>query len=312
MATLHQRSHHPPVNLSTSQRRRFLASTLGLAVWLLQPELAAAEWSWGQGSSESVLLLTGWKKSSMTVIQPPHPQARDTTHLLTARPAKRSRFTAPVVDLALLAAAAGSAVSSTTRSSSTSKATKAAAEPTTATTSTESDLDQATASATRSTSATKTSSTVSTSTSVPSSYILPRAFDSTLGTNFTSTACPSFFATFLADPDFIACTPFSLLLASSAAFFTAQQSPYSLLPYVLDASCGVQQNNCSAIMDGYAREIKAASTCGPDLTKRNPLVVEALSGFENYKMMYTAGCLQNNQTGDVSGHCLSMGQSARS
>lgn len=155
----------------------------------------------------------------------------------------------------------------------------------------------ATATATATVSGSATSALVSTSTAVPSGYALPRAFDSTLGTNFTSTACPSFFATFLADPDFIACTPFSLLLATSSAFFTAQQSPYSLLPYVMDASCEkANKTQCDGVMASYAQQIKASSTCGPDLSRRNPLVVQALAGFQNYDMLYKAGCLRNNVT----------------
>jgi hypothetical protein len=51
---------------------------------------------------------------------------------------------------------------------------------------------------------------VVTSTSVPANFQLPTAFDSTLGV-FYSTACPSFFATFLALPRFTACAPFSLV-----------------------------------------------------------------------------------------------------
>jgi hypothetical protein len=58
---------------------------------------------------------------------------------------------------------------------------------------------------------TSTSIDVVTSTSVPANFQLPTAFDSTLGVNFYSTACPSFFATFLALPRFTACAPFSLV-----------------------------------------------------------------------------------------------------
>jgi hypothetical protein len=141
---------------------------------------------------------------------------------------------------------------------------------------------------------------VSTSTNVPAGYTIPEAFDETLGTNFTSTACPSFFQTFLADPTFIACAPFSLLLATSTAFFTAERSPYSLLPYVLDASCSASTKACSNLMSQLATRIRLFNTCGPDLTKQNPLVVEALEGFQNYEMMREAGCQRNNVTGQVS------------
>jgi hypothetical protein len=40
----------------------------------------------------------------------------------------------------------------------------------------------------------------------------PQAFDSSIGTNFTSQSCPRFFKTFLSDKEFKSCYPFSLLL----------------------------------------------------------------------------------------------------
>ncbi|GJN89247.1 hypothetical protein Rhopal_002226-T1 [Rhodotorula paludigena] len=120
--------------------------------------------------------------------------------------------------------------------------------------------------------------------------------DSTLGTNFTSTSCPSFFATFLADPTFQACAPFSLLLTTSKAFFQAQRSPQGLLPYVLDASCSAPPTDCSTLMSSYARQIQLKNTCAQDLERGNPLAVEALEGFQSYDLMREAGCLRNNET----------------
>ncbi|GAA5878461.1 hypothetical protein JCM16303_002090 [Sporobolomyces ruberrimus] len=146
------------------------------------------------------------------------------------------------------------------------------------------------------------SSPISTSTAVPQGYELPRPFDSTLGTNFTSTACPSFFATFLADPEFISCAPFSLLLGTSSGFFQAQRSPDSLLPYVLDSSCSAPTSTCSALMDKYARQIKLQNTCGQDLSKGNPLAQEALEGFQNYRMYREVGCQKSNET--VAKYCF--------
>jgi len=53
---------------------------------------------------------------------------------------------------------------------------------------------------------------------------IPQPFDtaqlSGSGSNFTSTTCPQFMRTFLADPGFQACVPFSLLLYTSAGFIT--------------------------------------------------------------------------------------------
>ncbi|KAM0787730.1 hypothetical protein ACM66B_003788 [Microbotryomycetes sp. NB124-2] len=153
---------------------------------------------------------------------------------------------------------------------------------------------------TATTTVTKTASataSLSTSTTVPSSYQLPEAFDSTLGTNFTSTACPSFFQTFLADPQFYECAPFSLLLGTSAAFFDAQKNPFSLVPYVLNASCTANETACSALMSSLATNIRLSNTCGEDLRRQNPLVVQALQGFQNYALMREAGCQVDDSTG---------------
>ncbi|GAA5874160.1 hypothetical protein JCM3774_006754 [Rhodotorula dairenensis] len=138
----------------------------------------------------------------------------------------------------------------------------------------------------------------STSTSVPEGYALPQPFDSTLGTNFTSTACPSFFATFLADPTFRACAPFSLLLTTSTGFFQAERAPNSLLPYVLDAFCSAPLDTCAGLMDSLARKIKLSNTCARDLALGNPLVTEAVDGFNNYRLMRSAACQRSNATGN--------------
>ncbi|GAA5845745.1 hypothetical protein JCM11251_007296 [Rhodosporidiobolus azoricus] len=144
---------------------------------------------------------------------------------------------------------------------------------------------------------TSTSSTAAaTSTAVPADYRLPEAFDTTIGTNFTSTACPSFFATFLADPTFTACAPFSLLLTTSTAFFTAERSPYGLLPHVLDVSCSADSSICAPLMDGLAKQIKDSNACGPDIEKGNPLAIEAFNGFLNYRMYQEVGCQRSNST----------------
>jgi hypothetical protein len=49
------------------------------------------------------------------------------------------------------------------------------------------------------------------------SSALPQPFDSSIGNNFTSTACPAYFTKFLADPVFQSCYPFSLLIQVSTS-----------------------------------------------------------------------------------------------
>lgn len=50
-------------------------------------------------------------------------------------------------------------------------------------------------------------------------------------------------------------------------------------------------------MDALAVKIKKPNTCGKDLELGNPLVAEALDGFNSYRLMRQAGCVTSNTTG---------------
>lgn len=49
-------------------------------------------------------------------------------------------------------------------------------------------------------------------------------------------------------------------------------------------------------MDALAANIVQPDTCGQDLTAQNPLVVQALTGLQNYYLYYGAGCLKDHVT----------------
>jgi hypothetical protein len=66
------------------------------------------------------------------------------------------------------------------------------------------------ASSTLSSGASKTS--IATDPTTTFSTTLPTVFDSTIGSNFTESSCPTFFQTFLANSTFVSCLPLSLLL----------------------------------------------------------------------------------------------------
>lgn len=51
-------------------------------------------------------------------------------------------------------------------------------------------------------------------------------------------------------------------------------------------------------MDSLARKLKLQNTCAKDLSLGNPLVAEALDGFNNYRLMRSAGCQRSNSTGN--------------
>ncbi|QDS71988.1 hypothetical protein FKW77_001574 [Venturia effusa] len=128
---------------------------------------------------------------------------------------------------------------------------------------------------------------------------LPQPFDTSLGNNFTSTACPSYFTKFLADPTFKTCYPFSLLIQASIftpqtshAFFEAEKS-YLKTTIALDASCSANFAKCNTLMQKIAYKIKQPETCGDDYTAHNPLVLQAYQGLLAYASMYQAGCLKD-------------------
>ncbi|KAF2172237.1 hypothetical protein M409DRAFT_17475 [Zasmidium cellare ATCC 36951] len=122
---------------------------------------------------------------------------------------------------------------------------------------------------------------------------LPRPFDTSLGNNFTSTTCPTFFSSFLNNQTFKNCLPLSLLLQTSNSFFTASRSLVRL-SQTLDATCNIDFNTCSTLMASLAQEIQEDAQCGADLEMENPLVTQAYNGFVAYPTLYHAGCLTDN------------------
>ena len=82
-----------------------------------------------------------------------------------------------------------------------------------------------------------TTATPSSTSLIPSTVVLstqtspvtiPQPFDSanldTTGSNFTTTTCPQFITSFLSEPSFKNCVPFSLLLYTSSAFISLTRS----------------------------------------------------------------------------------------
>ncbi|KAK4969296.1 hypothetical protein LTR28_001063, partial [Elasticomyces elasticus] len=142
---------------------------------------------------------------------------------------------------------------------------------------------------------TTTSTTASASTQTASGSVsspLPSAFDTSLGSNFTSSTCPTFFNRFLSNGSFIDCHPFSLLLQTSNSFFAAERSLVRLTQ-TLDATCNTDVRRCGAIMASLAQEIRSNGNCGADYANLNPMVMQAYNGFVAYQPLYHAGCLKD-------------------
>jgi len=138
---------------------------------------------------------------------------------------------------------------------------------------------------------------------------IPQPFDQSIGENFTSTTCPTFFDTFLNDTQFQECYPVSLLLQvsltpwvshafskprqTSQEFFTALKS-FFWITSILDTSCSVDLPSCSAIMSKYLTKIKEPANCGADYLAENPLVTQAVAGLASYNVLFEAFCLKDN------------------
>ena len=124
---------------------------------------------------------------------------------------------------------------------------------------------------------------------------LPSPFDTSLGSNFTYPACPTFFKSFLDNPAFRDCRPTSLLLQNSNSFFKTSRSP-ALLSQALDASCGASLAQCSPLMASLATQLIQDSNCGQEYRNQNPLVTQAHAGLIAYEPLYRATCLKSSET----------------
>ncbi|KAI9849631.1 MAG: hypothetical protein M1837_002756 [Sclerophora amabilis] len=140
--------------------------------------------------------------------------------------------------------------------------------------------------------ASPSTSSVVTDPNAPSDTPLPRPFDTSLGSNFTTSTCPDFFASFLANSTFKSCLPLSLLLQSSNSFFKAARSPVRI-HQVLDATCDVDFETCSTLMNDLATRLVLDEYCGQDFEQENPLVGQAYNGFVAYGPLFQAGCLRS-------------------
>ncbi|KAK9388055.1 hypothetical protein V1515DRAFT_615141 [Lipomyces mesembrius] len=138
-----------------------------------------------------------------------------------------------------------------------------------------------------------TSSSPSTSSSSNNNTIIPYAFDASLGRNFTEESCPDFFNTFLASESFIQCYPFSFFLQNSESFFQIVKQGAFKLSSTMDMICAVNGTQCTTLMDSYAKQLVASSTCAKDYQLENPLVRQAYNAFTSYSMLYSSGCLQS-------------------
>ncbi|ROW15014.1 hypothetical protein VPNG_03312 [Cytospora leucostoma] len=148
------------------------------------------------------------------------------------------------------------------------------------------------------------SATTSTVTATTSSSSLPSPFDGGLSNNFTTKTCPTFINDMLADAEFQACYPVSLLIQSSQSFFDAQKSLVSMTT-VLDHACQANATRCTTYLASTARNLTASSACAADYAAGNPVAVEAYLGLVAYPVLYSATCLKDaDGTSGVGAYCF--------
>ncbi|KAL4797485.1 hypothetical protein BDV19DRAFT_47358 [Aspergillus venezuelensis] len=120
----------------------------------------------------------------------------------------------------------------------------------------------------------------------------PTAFDTSFSNNFTTTSCPTYFRSFLADSSFTNCHAVSTLLRDSTSFFHTLTSAAST-SLVLDTACAADVSSCTETMNNFASELLDDSNCGQDYADGNPLVTSAYYDMITYEPIYRATCLQN-------------------
>ncbi|KAF2270873.1 hypothetical protein CC78DRAFT_450350 [Lojkania enalia] len=126
----------------------------------------------------------------------------------------------------------------------------------------------------------------------PSDFTVPRAFDTSLSNNFTA-PCAAFFRGLITDSNFNDCHPFSLMLQTSSGFFDASKS-YIRITRTLEVTCGVNEDQCTSIMDGLALELTSDANCAVDYANDNPQVLQAYNGLLAYEPLYQASCLRDD------------------
>ncbi|KAJ8110289.1 hypothetical protein OPT61_g6834 [Boeremia exigua] len=106
-------------------------------------------------------------------------------------------------------------------------------------------------------------------------FQVPKPFDTGVSNNFT-TSCANYMNKLLSSDALNKCHPFSLLLQT------------------LEATCAVNEPQCTATLDGFARELLTETACKTDYNNDSPIVIQAYNGLVAYKPAYQASCLRDD------------------
>lgn len=132
----------------------------------------------------------------------------------------------------------------------------------------------------------------------------PTPFDTSLGQNFTSKACPNFITSHLSSttsstsPAYQNCHPLSLLLRDSNSFFSNTLRSAPETSHFLDTACEASATSCARKLRELAGELVRKEHCGEDYEKGNPVVVDAYVDLVAYEAVYRASCLKDPGPGN--------------
>ena len=82
------------------------------------------------------------------------------------------------------------------------------------------------------------------------------------------------------------------VLQTSSGFFDASKT-YLRITQTLDATCGVNAQQCKNVMDGWARELQLSSNCKTDYANSNAVIIQAYNGLVAYQPAFQASCLRD-------------------
>jgi len=123
----------------------------------------------------------------------------------------------------------------------------------------------------------------------------PQAFDTTLGDNFTTNSCQTFFTNMTQSPPFRQCRPFSFLSQTSSAFLQAQ-SNLTQLNIDIWGTCNtpVDADQCAANMGWFKTALLDA--CSQEKSDNSQLVMQTLASLQSYSLMRQVACLADQNT----------------
>lgn len=126
---------------------------------------------------------------------------------------------------------------------------------------------------------------------------MPKPFDTAIKTNFTSSSCETFVNDFLSNSTFTDCHAVSMLLRNSLSFFRTVRSA-TATSHLLDISCNVDVDKCSAYMTELAGRLLKKDACSQDYKEGNSIVTDAYRNMVAYEPIYKTTCLKNPSTSD--------------